>query len=267
MQTAQAEDLLTFALARPHDAIAAARAALAARPAPPPHDASIAHQAAGIGLRQIGRSAAAIRELRTALRLARACGRRDREVDVLATLGATLGRAGRGREGLAALDLGIRHSRGALAGRILLRRYEDALTDLRGAVTRLRRAGDVVWEARSASTAASSSSPSARPRRRTRTSSSPSGCSPRAGRSSSTRRRPTTGDCWRSPAATCRPRSPSSTRPAAGSTRWARSTRISRSTAARCCSPRASRRMRSPKPTVRRTGYRAPAGWPPSAPS
>ena len=158
MQTAQAEDLLTFALARPHDAIAAARAALAARPAPPPHDASIAHQAAGIGLRQIGRSAAAIRELRTALRLARACGRRDREVDVLATLGATLGRAGRGREGLAALDLGIRHSRGALAGRILLRRadvllvlgrYEDALTDLRGAVTRLRRAGDVVWEARS----------------------------------------------------------------------------------------------------------------------
>jgi CHAT domain-containing protein len=157
MQTAP-DNLLALALSRPHDAIAAARAALAARPASPPYDASVARQAAGIGLRQIGQSAAAIRELRTALRLARASGRRDREVDVLATLGATLGRAGRGREGLAALDLGIRHSRGALTGRVLLRRadvllvlgrYPDALADLRGAVTRLRRAGDVVWEARS----------------------------------------------------------------------------------------------------------------------
>jgi tetratricopeptide (TPR) repeat protein len=148
--------LLVLALARPRDAIATARAALATRPSR--YDASIAHQAAGIGLRETGEMTAAIRELRAALRLARASGDRDREVDVLASLGATLGRAGRGREGLTFLDEGVRHSRGPLAGRVLLRRadvllvldrYDEALRDLRGAVTRLRRAGDTVWAARS----------------------------------------------------------------------------------------------------------------------
>jgi tetratricopeptide (TPR) repeat protein len=148
--------LLVLALARPRDAIAAARAVIEARPSP--YDASIARQAAGIGLRQIGEMPAAIRELRAALRLARGSGRRDREVDVLASLGATLGRAGRGREGLDFLDQAVRGSRGRLAGRVLLRRadvyhvlgrYEEALRDLRGAVTRSRRAGDPVWEARS----------------------------------------------------------------------------------------------------------------------
>jgi tetratricopeptide (TPR) repeat protein len=150
------DDLLPLALSRPHDAITAARTLVAA--GLPPAAASVAHQATGIGLRQVGDVVGAIRELRAALRLARATGRRDREVDVLASLGATLGRAGRGREGLAALDRAVRHSRGALAGRVLLRRadvllvlgrHEEALRDLRGAVSRLRRARDVVWEARS----------------------------------------------------------------------------------------------------------------------
>lgn len=118
----------------------------------------MAHQANGIGLRQLGDTEAAIREMRTALRLARTSGHRQREADVLATLGATLGRAGRGRQGLAALDLAVRASRGAQAGRVLIRRadvllvlgrHQEALEDLRGAVTRLRRAGDQVWEARS----------------------------------------------------------------------------------------------------------------------
>jgi tetratricopeptide (TPR) repeat protein len=108
----------------------------------------------------IGEFVPAIRELRTALRLARTSGVRDREIDVLASLGATLARAGRTEEGLAALDRAVQHSHGAAAGRVLLRRadvlmvltrYAEALNDLRGAITRLRRAGDTVWEARSLS--------------------------------------------------------------------------------------------------------------------
>ncbi|GAA0581720.1 CHAT domain-containing protein [Kribbella sandramycini] len=148
------EELLPLALSRPHDAIAAAQTLLAGSPAA--ETASIAHQATGIGLRQLGEVDSAIRELRTALRLAK--GVPDREADVLATLGATLGRAGRSREGLAKLDRAVELSRGALAGRVLLRRadvllmlgrHREALEDLRIAITRLRRSGDQLWEARS----------------------------------------------------------------------------------------------------------------------
>ncbi|TWD79126.1 CHAT domain-containing protein [Kribbella amoyensis] len=145
-----------MALSRPHDAIAAARSFLGTDP--PPAPASIAHQALGIALRQLGEMPPALKELRTAVRLARASRQTDREVDALASLGATLGRAGQGKEALATLDLAVANSRGALAGKVLLRRadvlivlgrHDEALQDLRGAVTRLRRAGDVVWEARS----------------------------------------------------------------------------------------------------------------------
>jgi tetratricopeptide (TPR) repeat protein len=151
-----AENLLPLALSRPHDAIASARTLLAADPAV--LEASFAHQAYGIGLRQLGQVPAAVRELRTALRLAEQTGRSEREADVLATLGATLGRAGRSREGLARLDRAVQLSRGALTGRVLLRRadvllvlgrHREALDDLRVAVARLRRSGDQVWEARS----------------------------------------------------------------------------------------------------------------------
>ncbi|MFF0342623.1 CHAT domain-containing protein [Kribbella sp. NPDC004875] len=151
-----AENLLPLALSRPHDAIAAARMLLAADPAA--REASIAHQACGIGLRQLGDVTRAVRELRTALRLAEQSGRSEREADVLATLGATLGRAGRSREGLERLDRAVDLSRGALTGRVLLRRadvllvlgrHREALDDLRSAITRLRRSGDQVWEARS----------------------------------------------------------------------------------------------------------------------
>ncbi len=154
--TVAPEDLLPLALSRPHDAIAAARSLLAGEP--PAETASIAHQASGIGLRQLGEVDTAIRELRTALRLAEESGLPEREADVLATLGATLGRAGRSREGLANLDRAVELSRGALAGRVLLRRadvllvlgrHREALEDLRLAITRLRRSGDQVWEARS----------------------------------------------------------------------------------------------------------------------
>ncbi|TDO58978.1 CHAT domain-containing protein [Kribbella sp. VKM Ac-2571] len=150
------ENLLPLALSRPHDAIASARTLLAAAPAAV--EASIAHQAWGISLRQLGDVTTAVRELRTALRLAEQSGRSERQADVLATLGATLGRAGRSREGLARLDRAVDLSRGALTGRVLLRRadvllvlgrHREALDDLRSAITRLRRSGDQVWEARS----------------------------------------------------------------------------------------------------------------------
>ncbi len=153
--------LLTLALSRPRDAIVRARALLAGRP--DPRSASIARQAAGIALRETGEVNAGLRELRRALRLARTAGDADREVDVLASLGATLGRAGRAKDGLDLLGEAVRRSEGraissATTGRVLLRRadvllvlgrHAEALEDLRGALTRLRRAGDAVWEARS----------------------------------------------------------------------------------------------------------------------
>jgi tetratricopeptide (TPR) repeat protein len=151
-----AENLLPLALSRPHDAIASARSLLAGDPLAV--EASIAHQAWGISLRQLGDVRSAVRELRTALRLAEQSGRSEREADVLATLGATLGRAGRSREGLARLDRAVELSRGALTGRVLVRRadvllvlgrHREALDDLRLAIARLRRSGDQVWEARS----------------------------------------------------------------------------------------------------------------------
>jgi tetratricopeptide (TPR) repeat protein len=154
--TAAPEDLLTLALSRPHDAISGARRLPATEP--PYVAASIAHQAQGIGLRQSGDIDTAIRELRLAVRLAEQSGQQRRELDALATLGATLGRAGYSKEGLACLEREVAGSRGAFAGWILIRRadvllvlgrHQDALEDPRGAVTRLRRAGDLVWEARS----------------------------------------------------------------------------------------------------------------------
>ncbi|MFI5733556.1 CHAT domain-containing protein [Kribbella sp. NPDC051587] len=153
--TIQPEELLALALSRPHDAIAAAQELLAGKPTA--ETASIAHQASGIGFRQLGEVDTAIRELRTALRLAGKSELPEREADVLATLGATLGRAGRSKEGLARLDRAVALSRGALAGRVLLRRadvllvlgrHREALDDLRQAIARLRRSGDQLWEAR-----------------------------------------------------------------------------------------------------------------------
>src|SRR6266568_3691972 len=92
-------ELLALTLARPGEALATARAVLAGHPGP--YDASIAHQAVGIVLREFGDLTAGIRELRTALRLARRAGSLDREADVLATLGVALIYAGRTAPGLA----------------------------------------------------------------------------------------------------------------------------------------------------------------------
>src|SRR5580698_4651787 len=76
------EGLLPLALSRPREALARARAVLARQP--DPYQSSVAHQAAGIVLRDFGDVEAAVRELRAALRMARRTGLAQREADVLA---------------------------------------------------------------------------------------------------------------------------------------------------------------------------------------
>jgi tetratricopeptide (TPR) repeat protein len=153
-----AEDLLLLALSRPREALARARRILAARPGA--YDASVAHQAAGIVLRDIGDAEAGVRELRAALRLARRAGLAEREADVLGSLGIAFVHVDRTADGLASFERAIRLSTGVLLGRVLYRRgvvlftvgrYAAALDDLRHAVGILRRAGDRVWTARALS--------------------------------------------------------------------------------------------------------------------
>jgi tetratricopeptide (TPR) repeat protein len=151
----EVDDLLPLALSRPREALARARGVLAERPGP--YEGSVAHQAAGIVLRDVGDVDAGVRELRAALRLARRTGSAEREADVLATLGLALAHAGRTADGFAAFDSALQLSSGVLAGRVLHRRgmalwtlgrYAAALDDLRRAVSVLQRAGDQVWMAR-----------------------------------------------------------------------------------------------------------------------
>jgi tetratricopeptide (TPR) repeat protein len=147
--------LLALALSRPNEAMERAQSLLAARPGP--LDASVAHQAIGLVLREFGDIDAAIRELRTARRLARRSGVPDREADVLGTLGVALVFAGRTRAGRNALNAAVAASNGLLRGRALLRRgacllflglHGAALDDLNAAIPVLRAADDQIWEAR-----------------------------------------------------------------------------------------------------------------------
>src|ERR1700735_4496312 len=151
------DGLLLLAVSRPREALARARRTLAARPAP--YEASVAHQAAGIVLRDFGDVRAGVRELRAALRLAGRLGV-AREADVLASLGIALVHAGRTADGLAALDRGIQFSTGVLLGRVLYRRgnvlwnlgrYPAALDDFRRAIGMLQPGSDRVWTARALS--------------------------------------------------------------------------------------------------------------------
>jgi hypothetical protein len=75
----------------------------------------VAHQAAGIVLRDGGDVEAGVRELRQALRQARRTGSAEREADVLAGLGVALFFAGRTAAGLAAFEAALRRSSGVLA--------------------------------------------------------------------------------------------------------------------------------------------------------
>jgi CHAT domain-containing protein len=117
----------------------------------------VAHQTTGIVLREYGDVDAGVRELRSALRLARRTGSAEREADVLGSLGVAFVYAGRTADGIATFDRAVQLSSGVLTGRVLLRRgfalwtlgrYPAALDDLRRAASVLRRAGDPVWAAR-----------------------------------------------------------------------------------------------------------------------
>ncbi|MFI5708355.1 CHAT domain-containing protein [Kribbella sp. NPDC051620] len=150
------DGLLPLAVARPAEAFAAADRLL--EQSLDPRTASIAHQVKGIVLRDSGRATEAIAELRRAVRLAGRSGDSERTADVEATLGLTLGLAGRVAEGLTALDHAVALSNGIHSGRVLTRRgyllrvlgrYDEALADLRRAVKVLRAGGDRIWEARS----------------------------------------------------------------------------------------------------------------------
>jgi len=151
----EVEDLLPLALSRPREALARARAVLAGRP--DPYDASVAHQAAAIVVRELGDTQAGIKELRTALRLARRTGSAEREVEVQSSLGIALVYAGRTAPGLAAFEQAEQRSTGTLTARVLskravalflLGRYPAALEDLQRAVALLRRTDDLLWTAR-----------------------------------------------------------------------------------------------------------------------
>jgi tetratricopeptide (TPR) repeat protein len=149
------DGLLPLAISRPREAYARARDILAARPGP--YAASVAHQAAGIVMREVGDVEAGVRHLRSALRLARRTGLREREVEVLGSLGVGLVYAGRTTAGLAAFKRAIELSSGAATGRILhlrgttlwaLGQHASALEDCQRAIGALQRAGDRVWAAR-----------------------------------------------------------------------------------------------------------------------
>ncbi len=156
------DDLVALATSRPWAALTRARAVLAGRPGP--HDASVAHQAAGIVLRDYGDVEAGVRELRQALRQARRTGSAEREAEVLAGLGVALVFAGRTAAGLAAFEAAVRRSSGVSTARVRhgravvffrLGRFPAALEDARYAVPVLRRAGDLLWTARALNTRAS----------------------------------------------------------------------------------------------------------------
>jgi tetratricopeptide (TPR) repeat protein len=149
------DDLLLLAVSRPGEALDRARRTLAGRPGP--FAASVARQAVGIVLRDNGDIDAGVRELRTALRLARQADAPDRETDVLGSLGMALVYAGRTTSGLAAFERAVQMSNGVLKGRVLHRRglvlwtlgrNAAALEDFRWAISVLQRAGDHVWVAR-----------------------------------------------------------------------------------------------------------------------
>ena len=150
------DKLLALALSRPSEALTAARELLAGHPSA--LQSAVAHQAAGVVLKDFGDIQEAIAEFRQARRFARRAGDLDRESDIAASLGMALVLAGQPQRGLSVLDDAVRRSRrGVPAGRILIRRVgafwvlgrnADALRDAQAAVGLLSGAGDQVWEAR-----------------------------------------------------------------------------------------------------------------------
>ena len=121
-----------------------------------PYVRSYAGQALGIATREMGNVAQAVRYLRAALASAASCGD-QRRADVQASLGITLGYAGRSKEALRQLDAALSKASGVTAAQVRLRRgnvlvilghINEAIEEYRRAVRTFRAAGDGLWEAR-----------------------------------------------------------------------------------------------------------------------
>ncbi|MDR2985923.1 MAG: hypothetical protein LBV34_13895, partial [Nocardiopsaceae bacterium] len=150
--TSGVDELLPLALSRPAEALRRARAVLDERPGP--YEASVAHQAAGIALREFGDVRAGLREVQHALRDARRTGSPERVAEVQATLGIALVYAGQTSAGLSTLDEALLDSTGLLAARVRLRRgmmlwtvgrHTRALDDMHEAIAGFRRFDDALW--------------------------------------------------------------------------------------------------------------------------
>jgi tetratricopeptide (TPR) repeat protein len=154
LDTTEASYLLNLALSKPTLALAKARVLLSRRPHVTAAEASIAHQAAGIALRDLGYLPEGLAELRRALRSARSSAQTQRQADVEASLGLTMILAGSTARGMVHLDRAVQEAHGVLAARVLMRsagilavigRPEEALRDLNQVVTMLHRHGDYLW--------------------------------------------------------------------------------------------------------------------------
>ena len=224
----ESDDLLPLALSRPREALARARAVLAGAPRAATRPRWPIRPRA-IVLRDVGDVEAGVRELRSALRLARRTGSAEREADVLASLGVALVYAGRTAAGLAAFDQALAavqpgpDRRGCCTGAASRcgpsAGTPAALDDLRRAISVLQRAGDRLWTARALSARGLVYLASGRRAAPTPTSWPPAGCSPRPARTwkRPTRCQPRPGRLRRPE--TCRRRCPSSTRPRPGTGR------------------------------------------------
>jgi tetratricopeptide (TPR) repeat protein len=148
-------DLLHLALGNPREARHRAEALI--RDGADPRTESIAHQTLGIVLRDQGRDAEALPELRAALRLARRTGDTQRVADTAASLGAAHVMAGSTKVGLAHLSGAVKIASGETLSRVRMRyafalhlvgRHRAAADELARALPGIRRAGDPIWEAR-----------------------------------------------------------------------------------------------------------------------
>ena len=157
--TSEVGHLLVLAHSRPAEALAQSRAVLSGRTRTAAA-ASVAHQAAGIALRDLGHPDEGLAELRRGLRSARDSGQPQRIADVRASLGMTMAGTGQTSRGLAHLDAAVLAARDVLAGRVLMRRAvilnlvgrrAEALRDLQHALAIQHQHGDHLWAARSRS--------------------------------------------------------------------------------------------------------------------
>ena len=146
------DGLLALALSRPNQALTAARAVLS--DGADLEDAAVAHQAAGIVLRDFGDIDQALVEFRAAIRCAHRAGATEHEADVRSAYGAALVLAGHPR-GLAEIERAADGAVGTAAGRIqirlahalwLLGRNTDMLRAAQRAVDLLSGTEDLVWQ-------------------------------------------------------------------------------------------------------------------------